>query len=430
MGWLLLAILTTVEVALLVVRLRRRPSASTIIAMTRLAAFAVFVAAASGAVTWSPRYYLLGAWLAILAILGLHALLAARATPSTPGPPGPTRLVLRSAGAWTVGMVAVLPAIVFPQYRPIDPTGPRPVETSTYTVVDSTRTDPYGDGEEHRKVTYELWSPRRAAGTHPLIAFSHGAFGTRSSNRSMFADLASHGYVVASIDHTHHALYASDQHGERNLINSRYLRQVRSEDATADPVASHRLYREWMDVRVADIGAVLDHLLEESERSGAPDGARVDPGRIGVIGHSLGGSAALEVGRTRPDVGAVVALEAPFMGDIDGVVDGAFTWRTDPYPTPLLNIYSDTSWNRLDEWPQYAKNAELLAAPGHDVFNVHQEGVGHLGLTDLAMASPLLTRILNGHSSSADARESLMELNSLTLRFFDTYLRGSGSFDG
>ncbi len=43
------------------------------------------------------------------------------------------------------------------------------------------------------------------------------------------------------------------------------------------------------------------------------------PARIGVMGHSLGGSAALCIGRQRPDVQAVLALESPFMCDIEGV---------------------------------------------------------------------------------------------------------------
>lgn len=196
-----------------------------------------------------------------------------------------------------------------------------------------------------------------------------------------------------------------------------------TEDADKDPAKSSRLYREWMKIRVGDLDAVIDFVLGRAgEGRPALPFRLIDARRIGAIGHSLGGAAAIELGRERDDVGAVIALEAPFMGDITGVADGEFVWDPAPYPRPLLNVYSDTAWGHLDEWPQYERNEELVEHPGPDVSNVHLDGVGHLGLTDLALASPLLTRILDGHPSSADARDALRELNLICRRFLDEHL--------
>lgn len=132
------------------------------------------------------------------------------------------------------------------------------------------------------------------------------------------------------------------------------------------------------------------------------------------------------IGRTRDDVGAVVALESPFMCDIVGVENGQFVWDEETYPVPVLNIYSDGSWSRLDELPQYAANARLLADTKAVSYNVHMRGAGHLSLTDLALTSPLLTRILNGRKAVTDAEYCLTTIGRLALEFFDCYLKGIG----
>ena len=154
----------------------------------------------------------------------------------------------------------------------------------------------------------------------------------------------------------------------------------------------------------------------------------IEAGKIGLMGHSLGGSAALGIGRSRRDVGAVMALESPFMCDIIGVENEDFVWNEESYPVPVLNIYSDSSWDRLYEWPQYEANVKLLECPGEDAFNVYIRGSGHLSLTDLALSSPFFTRILNGHKASIDTVYCLTTINGITLDFFDCYLKGKGEF--
>lgn len=434
MGWALLGLLAAVEVALLVLRLRSGSQQLRLTALVRSGVLGLFgVTTVSGVTAWHPRYHLLGVWLAALALLAGWRLLRSRPDPE----PQRRRLgiVLRTVGTLVVACVAVAPAVIFPPYDPIPPTGSHGVRSAVVDV----EVDPGADVEDPlarrsrgdgRQVPVEIWYPDVTSGRYPLVVFSHGGLGTRSSNRSLYEDLASHGYIVAAIDHTGHALVSTDAEGRRTWIDTGYLRDLQSEDAKADPAGSLRSYREWMGIRVADIDAVVDHIIGSSKRAGAAAPYRlVDDTRVGVIGHSLGGAAALAVGRERADVRAVIALEAPFMADIDSVEDGEFVWNPAPYPTPVLNVYSDTSWDHLDDWPQYARNHELLTGPPPDVFNVHVSGVGHLGLTDLALASPLLTRLFDGRASTADPRAALEDLNDLCRRFFDSYLKDAGPFE-
>ena len=184
-----------------------------------------------------------------------------------------------------------------------------------------------------------------------------------------------------------------------------------------------------MDIRTGDIDFLIDYVLSEAENNSA-DGVYdiIDTKKIGVIGHAMGGSAALGIGRSRDDVGAVIALESPFMCDIKYVKDNAFIWDEQKYPVPLLHVYSDSAWANLSEWPQYEKNYELLSDTGEDNLFVHISGVGHLTLTDLALTSPFLVRLLNGQRSTTSTEDCLRTINSLCLAFFDCYLKGQGRF--
>ncbi len=266
--------------------------------------------------------------------------------------------------------------------------------------------------------------PLGSEGLNPLVVFSHGSFGVRTSNESLFNELASHGYVTCSLDHPYQSFFSTDVNGNTVYLDSEFMREVSSENAKEDPQRSSELYQKWMAIRTADINFVINTLIDLGKQDNSPTiFHQIDPTRIGVIGHSMGGSAALAVGRQRADVDAVMALEAPFMGDVMGVENGKFVWNKDSYPLPVLNIYSDSSWSHLKEWPQYTENVWLLEDTHPEVENVYLAGAKHLTLTDLALTSPFLTNVLNGGKADLDARECLTEINRFALEFLDKYLR-------
>jgi len=64
----------------------------------------------------------------------------------------------------------------------------------------------------------------------------------------------------------------------------------------------------------------------------------------------------------------------------------------------------------------------------HLEFNVYISGVGHLALTDLALTSLFLTRVLDGNKSTTDTEYCLKMINKVCLEFFDSYLKGAGEF--
>ena len=325
--------------------------------------------------------------------------------------------------------IAAFPAVLFPQYHLIETTGEYKVNTVTYTWVDNSRVETYTNTGEQRKITVHFWHPEIASGTYPLVVFSHGGFGVRTSNESLYNELASHGYVVASIGHTYHSLYVTDTNGHTTWINKSYMKELSTENALIDREQSYMYYQKWMAIRTSDISFVIDRVLAEANADNVDTVYKlVDTERIGVMGHSLGGSAALCMGRLRSDIRAVIALESPLLCDIVGVRDGEFIYTSEPYPVPVLNVYSDTGWRILADRPQYKSNHALLSYTDGTAHNVHIQGVGHFTLTDLALASPILTRILNGQKSTTNSTACLKEINQLSLGFFDFYLKGKGAF--
>lgn len=156
--------------------------------------------------------------------------------------------------------------------------------------------------------------------------------------------------------------------------------------------------------------------------------ALVEGAHIGLIGHSLGGSAALGIPRQRDDIEAVIALESPFLYDIVGVKNGKFIWLDEIYPVPVLNIYSDSSWDNLADWVQYERNYEFIFDTPENVFNLYLPGRGHFSLTNLSLSSPLLVRFLEGGKSTQQSREYLAAVHKACLAFFDSYLKYANKY--
>jgi dienelactone hydrolase len=393
----------------------------------RVSAFAAFVMLiAMSAIEWSFRWYAFAALLLIWSLVGAMALVRKDGNCDVFRNGS---VIRRAVLALLVVLLALSSALIFPEYEALETTGAYGVETVAYTYTDESRIETYSATGGPRKVTVQYWYPAGTDGKYPLIVFSHGSFGVKSSNLSLYRELASHGYVVCSIDHTYQCLFTTDIDGKTSLLHRGFMREVLAEDAESDKVQSYEYYRKWMGTRTGDMNFVIDFALEKAGGSDPdPVYALINTAKIGVMGHSLGGSAALGVGRIRDDVGAVIALEAPFMCDVVGVASGEFVWNEEPYPVPVLNIYSGSSWSRLNELPQYAVNAKLLQDTEAVAYNVYMRGAGHLSLTDLALTSPFLTRILNGQKASIDTEYCLATINQIALEFFDCYLKGKGGF--
>jgi dienelactone hydrolase len=322
------------------------------------------------------------------------------------------------------------PALLFPKHEMPEPSGTYTVSTVEYSYTDNNRIETYTTTGEPRKINLKFWYPDTTDGLFPLVVFSHGAFGLKTSNASLFAELASQGYVVCSIDHPYHSFWTKDENGQITYLNMEYFKEVQQENAKTDKQRSFEYYQKWMNIRMGDINFVIDTILNKTKESSGGVYSLIDVEKIGLMGHSLGGSAVLGIPRQRDTIDAVIALESPYMYDITGVKNNQFQWNDQVYPVPVLNIYSDSAWDHLSEWTQYARNYALFSDSEATVFNLHLIGGGHFSLTDLSLSSPFLTRILEGGESPMDNEEYIINVNKICLDFFNRYLKNQGEFEG
>lgn len=99
-----------------------------------------------------------------------------------------------------------------------------------------------------------------AEGQYPLILVSHGSGGSHLLYRSITCHLARHGYIVAMIEHP-----------GNNRLDNRFMGKV-----------------ENLQYRPRHLKLTADYLFQDAVFSG-----HLQPEKIGVIGHSMGGYAAL-----------------------------------------------------------------------------------------------------------------------------------------
>ncbi len=111
---------------------------------------------------------------------------------------------------------------------------------------------------------------RARSGRHPLIAFSHGYGGHRRQSTFLCSHLASHGYVVAAVDHTGNTVF--------DILHT--VMQLQSGGPRPDTDA---ILREFIEARPADVSFMIDQLLVGEFAS------MIDADRIGMTGHSFGG---------------------------------------------------------------------------------------------------------------------------------------------
>jgi dienelactone hydrolase len=329
-----------------------------------------------------------------------------------------------------IEVVTLVPVLLFPQHRMPQVTGPYAVATATYSYVDKNRIEEFTDQDDNRFVNVEFWYPEQADGTYPLLVFSHGAFGIKTSNTSTFKELASHGYVVVSIDHPYHSFYTVSEDGKVVTANPEYMQEV--SNSNKEGVYSlgeyFELTQKWMKLRTDDMDFVINTILEQAVQKKDSVYERIDTRKIGVFGHSMGGAASVALSRERDDIDAVVNIDAPFFSElVYDKVTNELTAKREAYTIPLLNVYSDDVWIQLDSISTYIAN-RISNENFIGAYNVHFKGAKHLSLTDLPLFSPILAYLLQDGKADIDKYYAIETQNELILRFFDYALKNQGQF--
>ncbi|HKM33453.1 MAG TPA: dienelactone hydrolase family protein [Lachnospiraceae bacterium] len=333
------------------------------------------------------------------------------------------KMVIASIGSLFLYLFCLAPAFLFPQYTEPLVTGTHQVAIKEYTWVDDGRVETYTNTGEDRELTVKFFYPEEE-GTYPLVVFSHGAFGVIDSNFSTCKELASNGYVVVSIGHTYHAMYLKNVKGKVFLANAEFMNSVMEENGTRDPEGEAIVYgnsKVWMDIRCKDENFVLDTILEKvAQEEGGPF-SLINPEKIGLFGHSMGGATSAQVGRERDDIDAVVDLEGTMFGEYVDFQNGTEVFNEEPYTVPILDVNSGDIDRQARELPGQGYVNFYVGEHATDYHYQVVEGAGHLNFTDLPLVSPFLAKMLG--TGDIDARECIESTNQMILDFFNNYLK-------
>lgn len=162
-------------------------------------------------------------------------------------------------------------------------------------------------------------------GLYPFVAFSHGFGGSRRQSTFLCTHFASHGYVVAAVDHT------------GNTMADVLQLMVSIQSGGEMPDVKETLGR-YIALRPADVRVMIDRVL-----AGAGDvGQAIDVSRIGMTGHSFGGWTTLMV--TAQDRRIRAALPLAPAGGASPLPAGplqealCFDWGR---PVPTLYLVAD-----------------------------------------------------------------------------------------
>ena len=307
---------------------------------------------------------------------------------------------LLSIVAFLVVFIITTRFMLFPPVEEIAAGGKYKIGSVDYWITES-KADPYSNSDVLRQIQVRKWFPVESETELPVIVASHGSCGTIDNNRTLYRELASHGYTVLAVVHSGQAAEITYENGKTAGPDPKYLKQMMTLQPQKDKESTVIVFREWMMIRTDDLNAVMDDYIE---KEGNTD--------FIVMGHSAGGSAAYAMARIRDDVVGCAALESPFMYDILGIENGEYIFTEEDYDVPLLSIYSDSGYPHLRDWDQYKNNVKFLDSDDEKYTNIYYEGTGHMGLCDLSLASPVLTVLLDGRIHETDARIQLERINS------------------
>jgi len=187
---------------------------------------------------------------------------------------------------------------------------------------------------------------------YPVVIYSCGGGGYRRDNARLMQDLASHGFIVVSVDH--------EDGGAVELQDG----TIRTGNRPADSVGTYQS-------RYQDAQVVLD-ALESMNADDPRFGGRLDLSRIGVIGWSTGGvnSAQLCLEESRIKVGVLldpglisyvtnlskIGIGKPFLVITGVLTDGMSLYNRATGPAYWLNIHGSAHLNMSDV-PLYSGGA-------------------------------------------------------------------------
>lgn len=191
-----------------------------------------------------------------------------------------------------------------------------------------------------------------------FLVFSHGSGGINTQSTPLMEALASHGFIIASPEHTGNTTFD------------------RSDDMPEEK-------------RVPDVSHIIDTMFERANTPGDAFEGRIDETKVGVLGHSFGGSTAL--GMVAGWAGADPDPRVKAIGSIAGGMDSddfsEEVLATVTEPTILLVGTLDPLLENHNYVFDHMPNAETL-------FKVEVTGANHTHFANVCAIGNFLIDVI------------------------------------
>jgi len=142
----------------------------------------------------------------------------------------------------------------------------------------------------------------------------------------------------------------------------------------------------------------------------------------------MGGATAVELGRQRSDISAVIDIDGTMLGEYTGFENQELLIRDEAYTVPILEFNNWESYLELKEHIRQGGSYpnEVLISGASEGFTTTIRGTKHMDFTDLPLLSPILGKMLG--SGDRSTQETMSIVNKTVLTFFNCYLKGDGVF--
>ena len=399
----------------------------------------------------------------MIPLYGMTAVTAALNLPSLFRPDSarePARGWRTAASILTLVLLAVSTAL--PALLPIphiaNPSGPFDVGTQTFVLTDESRRELYSGREEPRKFMIQVWHPAEprlqdarapwmenadivapaiarhlelphffldhlslakapayinsplptTEETYPIILFSHGWSGFAAQNSEQMIELASHGYVVVSMQHTYGAVVTVFPDGEIAYNNPDALHEDAPEPDYTE--AARLLVDQW----AGDMSFALNFMAAQNTDAASLFHNALDLSRVGVFGHSTGGGAAIQFCATDPRCIAGLAQDA-FMTPL------AQSTLDEGVSQPFLFMFSQ-AWRDLTDSANNRLFNGFYPHVANPIGVVTILDTKHYDFTDLPLLSPLAPQM--GLKGPINGRRVVRILSDYLVAYFGQTLKG------
>lgn len=250
----------------------------------------------------------------------------------------------------------------------------------------------------------------------PVILFSHGYNSYVEANTFLCIELASHGYIVASVGHAYEAVENDYEDGsfdlyDKNINKIMYTSMIKALFAQSkllkkklSPEEAYSGFRAFQDKYVPYIKGRLPEWRRDSicalnalkERYGQWADFSVG---VGASGHSLGGASAYDLCQNNNEVVCGINIDGGVFGEYDGMT----------MTKPFFQICCKENYN-VETKPILDTTAPVHYA----VFT----GMKHMGFTDAKFY--ITSKMLSG---KMPALTMYRHLSDIHIRFFNKYLK-------